>query len=368
MPKLSQILPISPSLSPAGALLRLAAIGAIFAVVIGAFAYTGGWLTPHRLTPAALTDRLQQGAGEHPGFRRNHAKGVCITGEFAANGAGAALSKAAIFQSGTIPVIGRFSFGGGLPDAPDSPTNVRGLGLLLKTSDGQEWRTGMVNLPVFPVSTPKAFYDLLLASAPDKATGKPDPEKMKAFLGKYPDTAKAFGIIQSHPPTSGFADTTFYSLNAFRFTNSGGETAWVRWSFVPVQSVVAANLSGGPQTDKNSFFDALIAAIHAHPLQWHLVVTIAQPGDPTENATLPWAAGRQTVDCGTLTIDQIESDDTSPARDLNFDPLILPTGISPSDDPLLSARSAVYSQSFTRREGEPKTPAAVSAAETGAQP
>jgi catalase len=42
---------------------------------------------------------------------------------------------------------------------------------------------------------------------------------------------------------------------------------------------------------------------------------------------------------------------------------VLPDGISPSDDPLLSARSAAYSQSFTRREGEKKSPSAVSTAE-----
>ena len=60
----------------------------------------------------------------------------------------------------------------------------------------------------------------------------------------------------------------------------------------------------------------------------------------------------------------LESEDTSPARDINFDPLILPDGIAGSDDPLLSARSAAYSQSFTRREGERKEPSAVSTAET----
>jgi catalase len=37
----------------------------------------------------------------------------------------------------------------------------------------------------------------------------------------------------------------------------------------------------------------------------------------------------------------------------------LPEGMAPSDDPLLSARSAVYSQSFTRRAGEKKLPSAV---------
>ena len=35
------------------------------------------------------------------------------------------------------------------------------------------------------------------------------------------------------------------------------------------------------------------------------------------------------------------------------------------DDPLLTARSAAYAQSFTRREGEHKAPSAISTAETG---
>jgi hypothetical protein len=43
-----------------------------------------------------------------------------------------------------------------------------------------------------------------------------------------------------------------------------------------------------------------------------------------------------------------ESNGRGACRDINFDPLVLPEGMAPSDDPLLSARSAVYSQSFTR--------------------
>ena len=110
--------------------------------------------------------------------------------------------------------------------------------------------------------------------------------------------------------------------------------------------------------------DALIAAIQRQPLQWHLIITVADAGDPTGDATQPWPPGRRQMDVGILTLDHVESDDTSVARNLNFDPLILPPGMTASDDPLLSARSAVYSQSFTRREGESKTPAAVSPAET----
>src|SRR6516162_5646439 len=33
--------------------------------------------------------------------------------------------------------------------------------------DGQQWRTAMINRPVFPFNTPQAFYDKLIASQPD---------------------------------------------------------------------------------------------------------------------------------------------------------------------------------------------------------
>jgi catalase len=100
-------------------------------------------------------------------------------------------------------------------------------------------------------------------------------------------------------------------------------------------------------------------------LQWHLIIIVGQPGDPTNDATIVWPAGREQVNVGTLTLDRVESDDTSAARDINFDPLVLPDGIAPSDDPLLSARSAVYSQSYTRRAGEQKQPSAITPAEVG---
>ena len=69
------------------------------------------------------------------------------------------------------------------------------------------------------------------------------------------------------------------------------------------------------------------------------------------------------VDAGVLTIDHVESEQTGACRDINYDPLVLPSGIAPSDDPLLSARSATYSQSFTRRAGETREPSAVTPAE-----
>jgi catalase len=349
-------------LGKAGTLARFALIGVALAAVAGTFAYFGGWFTPNELTPARLTDAFEQVDGTHPGFRRNHAKGVGVSGFFESNGNGARLSKAAVFQPGRVPVIGRFSLGGGQPAVADGPDAVRGLGLQFSLPNGELWRTAMINLPVFPVRTPEAFYERLILSKPDPSTGKPDPAKMQAFLARHPETVQALTVIKSQPVSSGFDNSTFHGLNAFRFINSAGDSVPVRWVLTPVQPFEAAGTTSTSQ-DKNYLFDGLISEIHRQPLQWHLIIIVGQPGDPTHDATVAWPAGREQVDVGTLTLDRVESDETSAATDINFDPLVLPEGIAPSDDPLLSTRSAVYSQSFTRRAGETKQPSAITPAD-----
>jgi catalase len=341
-----------------GTLLRLALIGLALAALAGTFAYLAGWLTPNALTPARFTDGFEQVFGVHAGFRRNHAKGVSVSGFFESNGNGARLSKAAVFQPGRVPVLGRFSLGGGKPYAPDTVSAARGMGLEFSLPSGELWRTAMIDAPVFPVRTPEAFYENLFVSKPDPSTGKPDPARMQAFLARHPESVAAMKFIKSQPSSSGFGDSTFHSLNAFRFINASDESTPVRWILTPAQPWKTT-----PSQDKNYLFDALIAQMHQRPLQWYLVVIIGQPGDPTNDATIPWPAGREQINVGTLTLDHIESDDTSAARDINFDPLVLPSGIAISDDPLLSARSAVYSQSFTRREGEQKQPSAITPAQ-----
>jgi catalase len=342
---------------------RLAGTAIVVLGVAAAYLYLGGWFNRKGLTPARFADGFERVDGIHSGFRLNHAKGVCVTGSFESNGRGTRLSKAVVFKAGRVPIIGRFSLAGGNPYVVDKPEMVRGLGLLFKLPDGEEWRTAMINTVVFGVHTPQAFYDRLFASQPDPKTGKPDPEKMARFLANHPETVAAAKIIKSHPPSSGFDNTTFYGLNAFWFTNARGRSIPVRWWVAPMQPFAPANTTGPAPPDKNYLFDALIASIHQHPLQWRLTIMIGQPGDPTNDATIPWPDTREQVDVGTLTLDRVQSEDTGPCRDINYDPLILPDGMAPSDDPLLSARSAVYSQSFTRRAGENKLPSAITPSE-----
>jgi catalase len=343
-------------------MLKRSAFIVIGAAVAGAallFAYIGGWLSPTRLSAARMVDALVADNGVHPGFRRNHAKGMCVTGYFDSNGSGTRLSKATVFVSGRVPVVGRLALAGGQPFQADTNRSVRSFALQFKTPNGEQWRTGMNAIPVFPVNTPQAFYEQLLAGEPDPATGKPDPQRMAQFLKRHPEAARAIATIGSEPNSSGFANSRFNSLDAFRFVAADGTTTSVRWALVPNDPFVADDPADTRARAANYLFDAVISQLQREPLQWHLVVILAQAGDATNDATQPWPVDREQVDVGTVVIEHAEGEDRGACRDINFDPLILPAGIETSDDPLLSARSAAYSRSFTLREGEAKSASAV---------
>ncbi|MET0230345.1 MAG: catalase family peroxidase [Rhodanobacteraceae bacterium] len=350
----------APPLGRGALLIRLALIGAVLGSVIIAFAWTGGFLSPHAVTPAKFIDTFVAASGPHPGFRSNHAKGVCFTGYFEGSGEGTRYSKAIVFEKIRTPIVGRFALAGGQPYAADAERTVRSMALRFELANGEDWRAGMNNVPVFVVSTPAAFYEQLTAGAPDPKTGKPDPAKMKAFVDAHPETARAIAIVKAHAVSSGFGDETYNSINAFRFVDAHGRSTPVRWSAVPVQPSRPAPADAPAPTDKNALFDAFVADVASHPLQWHLVATIAKAGDPVNDATQAWPDDREHVDLGTVTVDRAESEDAGYCRDINYDPLVLPSGIEASDDPLLSARSAVYSRSFRRRAGEDKPASAVS--------
>ncbi|KAA2236594.1 catalase family peroxidase [Salinarimonas soli] len=360
MSLLDQITGGAGGLSPRAVILRLCAIGAVTAASASGFAYAGGWLSPGRLTPERMIDGFQEVNGVHPGFRRNHAKGLCVEGRFESSGAAAGLTRVRMLAPGVVlPITGRVALAVGTPDAADAAGTVRSLALRVRLADGEEWRTGMNSLPVFLVRTPEAFYEQILAGKPDPATGKPDPARMKAFFAAHPESVRAAALINARTITSGFADSTYASLNAYRFVAADGTETPVRWAMVPERAPVAQGAADAGRADPNYLFDDLEAELRRAPLRWRLVVTLGRPGDPTADATLPWPSDRKTVDAGTLVLTGTAAEGPGNCRDVNFDPLVLPDGIAPSDDPLLSARSAAYSQSFTRRAGEPKSPSPV---------
>ena len=342
-------------------LMRIALIGIVMLAMLVVFGWVAGWFSPNRLTQAKLMSAFEGIAGIQPGFRHNHAKGVCVSGWFEGNGDGAAISSARVFQIGHVPVIGRFALAGGMPFQPDAKGTVRSMALQFLLPGSAEWRTGMNNIPVFPVNTPEAFYEQLLAGKPDPATGKPDPAAMQSFLASHPETVRAGAILKARQVTAGFSDSTFNSLDAFYFVDANAKRVPVRWSTVP-ELTTNGPMADAPADGKDALFDALVSHIKAQPLQWHLILTVGAKEDPTDDATLPWPADRQHIDAGLITINAVTSENGGgECTDINFDPLVLPVGIEPSDDPLLGARSSAYAASAALRaeQSKKKAPSAV---------
>lgn len=325
---------------------------ALIAVVIGAgaaaFAYTAGWLSPQRLTPGKLVAALAPPTGVALGHRRNHAKGICFTGVFEANGAGSELSHAAVLAPGQYPVLGRFNLGTADPNAPDATVRVRGLGIRISTPDGQEWRSGMINPPVFPVSTPEAFYELL------RASGSKDPNALETFATAHPEFA-AFGDWDKNAPWTGsYAEERFNSLNSFVFVDGSGAEHAVRWSLLPTAQPVAVSPDELAKRGPDFLEQEIARRVASAPQQWTMVVTVANSGDPSGDPTKAWPADRRTIEVGTLTAQQVQAEPDGPCRDINFDPAVLPSGMRTSDDPFPAARSAAYAKSYDLRTAEAK--------------
>ena len=204
----------------------------------------------------------------------------------------------------------------------------------------------MIDLPFFPVSTPQGFYDLLTAS------GSKDPEAMKKFGAAHPEFASFLGWVKSAPWTGSYAEERYNSVNSFLFVDASGASHPVRWSLVPAAQAVPVSPEELAKRGPDFLEQEITQRVAAAPQRWTLKVTVANPGDPTGDPNKPWPEDRRTLDVGTLLVQQIEQERDGPCRDINFDPTVLPAGITTSDDPFPAARSAAYSRSYNSRTSE----------------
>ena len=246
-------------------------------------------------------------------------------------------------------MVGRFALPSGNPYAPDSSVPIRSFALRFTQANGQQWRTGMNSMPVFPVGTPEAFYQMLQAGAPEAATGKPAPGAMPAFFAAHPETAAFLQWVKTAKPSASYATESYNGINAFYLVNAAGQRQAVRWGVVPL----GQDAPGAAAPDDADYLEQdLDKRLAAGPLKWQFNLTLAEAGDPTTDASKAWPAGRKVVDAGTLVLVKAQAQNDGECRDINYDPLILPSGIEGSADPLLAARSAAYASSYVRRTSE----------------
>ena len=302
------------------------------------------------VTAPQMIDAMEGDFGVHPGQRKNHAKGLCAAGEFVGTPEAAALSRSALFSGKTIPVVARFSLGGGDPQAPDAAPNPRGMALEFKLPDGALQHITMIDAPIFATASPASFRDLLVAAKPDPRTGQPDPEKLKAYFATHPDAMAGTELASHHMPTANYYQATYFSIHTFKFIDAKSTEHMVKWRFVPrdgTKEMTAAEMKAAPRDflEKN-----LIERTRKGPAVWDMVVYVGEPGDPQDNPTLAWPETRRHFTAGTLTITQAAPQQKGVACEpINFNPLVMADGIAPTNDPVLLFRSPAYAVSYAKR-------------------
>ena len=177
---------------------------------------------------------------------------------------------------------------------------------------------------------------------------------MRTFSGAHPEIA-AFGAwAKSAPWTGSYAENRFNGLNAFIFVDNSGAEHAVRWSLLPAAQPVPVSPDDLAKRGPNFLEEEIAERVRGGPLRWTMVVTVANPDDPTADPSKAWPEDRRAVDVGTLTVEEIQPERDGPCRDINFDPTVLPSGMRTSDDPFPAARSSVYAKSYDRRTAEAK--------------
>jgi catalase len=114
-------------------------------VAVAGLACAGSWLYPHRLGHGQIVAALGNRGGDRRGHRRNHFKGVCLTGSLQANGTGTAYSAAPMLKKSSYRVIGRFAIAVGIPNAANLMGRVESIAIRIMAPNGQQWQSGMNN-------------------------------------------------------------------------------------------------------------------------------------------------------------------------------------------------------------------------------
>jgi catalase len=294
--------------------------------------------------PDQLVDALNGVFGKHPGDRAAHTKGICLTGRFTPSPDAASLSRAPQFAK-PVGIIGRFSLGGGNPQAPDNAQdNVRGLAVRFDLGDGANSDLVMISAPVFFVKTPALFVEFL------QTVGSGDKDKLKAFFEAHPESTRQNAWLTSHPVPASYGGVNYWGVHAFTLTNTAGESKVVKFKALPEAGELGLTPDEVKAKGSDFYADELKERLAKAPIVFDLVAILGQKGDPTNDPTVRWddEDNRATAPLGKIMIDAIVPDATCNA--FSFLPGNVADGVAgPTDDPVFAARSPAYIVSLSRR-------------------
>lgn len=273
-------------------------------------------------------------------MRALHARGVICSGSFRPSPEAAALTRAAHMQA-EAPVLARLSNGSGDPNAPDCAPDVRGLAVSFELPDGARTDIVAQSVPRFPVRTPDAFIDLIEATE----RGPAMLWKLPLFLARNPSALPALraNAAALRAPAS-YGDVSYYAVHAFRWSDDGGGSRWVRYVWAP-GSAHRAPKAEQPEGDYLS--RELSDRLFEQPVRFDLELQIGAADDDPHDPTSVWSGGGERIAAGSLELNAVADGHDG----IIFDPMRLTDGIEPSDDAILHFRPRAYAISYDRRTG-----------------
>ncbi len=299
--------------------------------------------------PNRMVDSFERAGGKFDGYRRSGAKGVCAMAEFVGSAEGKALSASSAFSGKPVPVIARFSVGGGNPKAPDNAKSQRNMALQFELPGGETWQMGNISAPVFGSATPEQLLGRLESLAPDPETKKPNPERVKAFADANPEVLLQGKHFASQPVPASFGAVNYWGVHAFGFVDASGRKQFGKWVFEPVGGTRGLSDDEAKAKGTDFLFDDLRQRVAAGGVAFDFNLQLAEPGDRIDSAVTPLPEQRKKVTMGRLVIKSVAPDAGGPCVSITFNPMVLPKGVEPSADPMLAARAAPYAVSLGRR-------------------
>ncbi len=286
--------------------------------------------------------------GPRQGLRSNHTKGTVVTGSFTPAQEAKTVSMASHLQDATTPVTVRFSNSTGFPDIADNNPKALVKGMAIRFDLGGEGYHDLVlsSVPRFPVATPEKFLALLTAIR-DSANSEASPKPIEKFLSEHP-AAKQF-VSYPKPYPKSFASLSYHGINAFEFTNANGESVYGRYIVSPAIDEPHLSEAEGKQQDADYLMKELPDRLQSSAVVMRLSVQIANAEDVVNDATVIWPEDRPVVELGVLRLTAMHEEAAAFEKATMFNPLALPEGIAPTEDPILLSRPGAYAVSFQHR-------------------
>lgn len=307
-----------------------------------------------------------------PGSRAAHSNGVGVVGSFVPGDSIAQWCVAPQFNTGSVPVLARFSNGSGAGAEHDNHVDARGLAVKFFRDTDEECDMVAMTLQTFFVSHAESFGALAEASTPIpvadqrqtwlqrtrdrlalRAPAPPVPpdvdrvlcgHQLVEFSSGHPEAKTTVGQLSGLINPKSYGRATYHGVHTFMITDPNGAVRPIRYRWSPQlgsrgESDPVRQFERPPTYLRDDLAERLE---RGDVLKFTLEFIFGEAGDPLYDPTQIWHIQRRRLNVGELRVEGLVADQEADSEKVSFNPGRLVDGFGPSPDPLLAARARAY--------------------------